>query len=494
MVYNNVMKHKKKQGKSGVVISNAEGNAVLFDDAQIEKDFAEILQFQRKQANRLLGNFDAGEYVISQAVKEKLLALPKKFDRMEDGMMYCATLLGEFVLNFKVQLTIAADYCTAKLFLIEMEQGIVEDIKHLTLLAEAVEPYMFDFKKEICSRWNIFYEDQIVVKDDVYEYLHQQNEDFLFNRERVELLSQYYLIKMLALLGSMGPLGEKVLQTYERLLAQYMQRNLGAAQNFTLQKLALDEAIRQNNAFAEIIKLEEGAKALMNYTKPMMDIKQHRNPFAVESTTVAEKKESKAKGAPAKVKKKSAPSKPGNVKTYVYSFKDFKGFDIAGRVIDAKVVGQEIAKAAALAAVMNGGGKAVSKTEEVINTKANSANISTPNVASKEVVDIVKLGTKEKKVKVFDIFNVGNSEKAEEILKGVNDKTSKIVQENTGGEINAEELIFGKENVEPSQILEQAGDITNVNEKIFQKQTNPLKNVDIKSPNPQEILEGINTK
>ncbi len=336
MLYNQTMARRKRKTEKkrvfGVVNEpNGVASSEKLDLFAIEKEFADILNYQRKQANNLLGIFDGEKYVIPDDIVKELIAIPKKFDRIEENVLYCATILGEFVLNFKVEMEIAPDFCTAKLYMIEIEHDIEEDIKHLTLLSEIVEPYMFEFRREVEKRWNIYYDNEELQKSEfLYRYLHMQSEEFLFNRELVEILSQLYLVRMLALLDKMGELGDKVRFEYKLLMEKYLQKDLSVSQNYTLQKQLLNHILKKYDVFKEIVKTEEGLKILQGYSNPLKNVRDKTYPTVITTAnTEIEKKEEKKVSPKATVKKKSSPAKQTSGKA-INPWEKYKATKLSG--------------------------------------------------------------------------------------------------------------------------------------------------------------------
>ena len=323
-------KRSKEQILGIVSQAGAEISAKPVTAVQVEKDFFDILKYQRKQANNLLGGFSGEKYTLSQEVIARLLQIPKKFDRIENNILYAATMLGEFVLNFKIEMDIQPDFCKAKLFLIEIERGLEEDIKHLSLLEELTEVYMFEFRNFLCNKWHIFYEDQPFEKDDeLYRFLHLQQEEFLFNRELVEILSQLYLVRMLAILDGMGQLGEKVRYEYKLMMEKFLQQNPGIAQNFTLQKQLLDFVLQKNKAFEQVLKTEDGAKVLAGFSTPLKNIRDKTYPTILETKKQEKAPEKKKEATKAKAKKKDASAKAAGGKGIDF-WKNYKPTIVSG--------------------------------------------------------------------------------------------------------------------------------------------------------------------
>lgn len=303
-----------------------------FDALQIEKEFSEILNYQRKQENNLLGVFVGNKYKISQQIMDQLVSLPKKFDRIENNVLYAATVLGEFVLNFKIEMEISPDFCKAKLFLIEIEQGVEEDLKHLTLLSEVVEPYMFEFRNYLCQKWNIFFDDVEIEKGDgVYTYLRLQNEEFMFNRELIEILSQLYVVRMLSHLDNLGELGEKIKYEFKLLMEKFLATDLSIKKNFSKQKNFLDFLFSKHKAFDEILKTEEGGKILLGYSNPFKNIRDKTYPTILDGKQEQKTPANKKANSKEKPKKKSSPSKSNSGKA-VDVWKGVKSEKVGGSV------------------------------------------------------------------------------------------------------------------------------------------------------------------
>lgn len=287
--------------------SPAKAAPAPLDPAKALKDFFEITCYQRKQNNNLLGFFVEEKYQISKEFIEKLLELPKKFDHIEENVLYAASVMETFVLNFKIVMEIAPDFCKAQIFLIEIEQGVENDTKHLTLLDEFVEIYSLDFRQHFCDKWNIFYDDKQPDLGELYHYLHLQEEENRFNKQLVEILSQLYVVRMLALLDKLGTKTDKAKFEFKLLMEKHLSTDPAFASDFTMQKFLLDQVLMTNKLFEEIIKTDEGVKILDAYATPLKRVKDKTYP----ATVLELKTENKTEATP---EKKAAPEK-GKVKS-----------------------------------------------------------------------------------------------------------------------------------------------------------------------------------
>lgn len=304
----------RKQKTAPVVEKPQNSVQLAQDQAKIEKQFAKMLNLQRKQADNLLGDFGENGYDISAEIKKQLVEVPKKFDRIENNIIYCATKLGEFVLNFKIEMDLSGMTSDAKLFIIEIEHGVEEDIKHTTLVDSLVEPYVLEFRKKVCEVWNVFYNDEMKEKNDaLYAYLHMQNEEFMFNREPIEFLAHLYLVRMQEVLEKFGSKGVAIQNKYAELMKIYMQRNEGVEISDTIRKRLLDEAILATNLLPELLKKEEGLKVIGGVVNSLKDIHSKEYLPKITDAKTSQKEEkpaAKTEEKPAAKKKSAAKEKP----------------------------------------------------------------------------------------------------------------------------------------------------------------------------------------
>ena len=202
VLYNIYMRRKKKEQNNFVEeeIQNE------FDEVKLEKEYESILNIQRKQRDHLLGNFSGGKYDIeNEDIRQKLISVPKIYENIEENIAYASIKLNQFVLNFKIEFLIEPTYCDAKLYIIEIEHDVEENIKHTTLLDSIVAPYTPTFREDVFKAWNVVYEGEDYQIDDfLLRYMLMLDDEFMFNREIYSILGQLYVMRMLALLTSLG--------------------------------------------------------------------------------------------------------------------------------------------------------------------------------------------------------------------------------------------------------------------------------------------------
>ncbi len=296
------------------------------------QDILEVLRYERKQRNNLLGKFVGDEYVIPDDIRKELLLVGKKFDEFDENVIRVTTILGDFVLNFRIDLEIDPDICKAKLYFIEVEQGIEEDIKHLSLLDEMEEPNDMEFRSKVFERWHIYYEGEDFAKGDfLHQYIHMQNEEYLFQKELVAILSQLFVVRMLAYLDKMGEIGDKIRVDFKLAMEKLLEQDESFAQNFTMQKYLLVDFIVKHNAFAEIMKTDEGTKILNGYSAPIIKLRDKTYENSIEATTTA-KKPTKKKTDTAKptIKAKSVKPAKSSAKPFVLDFSKLPKTNVGG--------------------------------------------------------------------------------------------------------------------------------------------------------------------
>lgn len=275
-------------------------------------DFFDILDYQRKQRGNLLGVFVDGEYSIGEQMRQQLLLLPKKFENLEDSTAWASAKLGSFVINFKVVFDISNTFCGAKLFVIETESDVDENVKHITLLDEVLQVYDYYFRDEMFKKWNIFRDEQQLEKIGVVQqYLEMQADDLRFGRELDELLSQLYLVRMLQFLNTLGEKGEKVRKEFAETVATRLQTQPAFSQEFAMQKMLLDNLLIEHDIFDEVAKSQEGLKILQAYSKPLQSMRERRTEVISENVKTTKSGEKTGTGAA----EEDVKTKDGNGKT-----------------------------------------------------------------------------------------------------------------------------------------------------------------------------------
>ncbi len=330
------------RGKGSKKVTNGTQNAVenastaqttpnVLDAEKVEREYLDILNFERKQRNNLLGTFDGKEYKIADNIKEALIKTPKQFGEVDGNVVRASTRLGEFILNFRIDLEIDESFCKARLFIIEMESSFDESIKHETFLDEVLEVYSPQFRAHIFERWNIKRDESTIEKDETLRnLLHFQREEFLFSRELYDLLGQLYVVRILALLDRLGDKGAKIRLDFKLLLGKYFERGMDLSRDFATQKRLLDILLIKSGMLAEIAKDGEGATILKGYLTPIKNIRDKTFTTTVEAKKdkKPEKKEDKKSlSAKPKIKKPSPVNSP---KTFVFDMKNYTPSTLEG--------------------------------------------------------------------------------------------------------------------------------------------------------------------
>lgn len=330
------MKKKKTNYAYQGMTDGAKPEAAPMSPADVQKDYLNILYYQAKQRNNLLGEFSSdGKYAIKdEKILQELVLLPKKFDEKKDNVVYASTKIeDEIVLNFKLEFEMSESFCRGVLSIIETEQNVQENIKHVTKLDEYKDIYSPKFKEDMYKRWKVYFDEEVYDKNDyIYSILHMQHEEYLFNKELTEILSQLYMVRLLKLLDNSGEVGEKIKAEYKFLVEKLMQQDPSIMQDNTRLKLVLDSIIIKNKALATLMQTKEGTEIFAGYSAPIKRMKDKTTEVVLNVGGAERKKEDKtidtktaAKKGGAKKKDKSAGG--GGEKPFVFDFA--KGFKAA---------------------------------------------------------------------------------------------------------------------------------------------------------------------
>ena len=297
---------------------------------KIKKQFDQISRYQAKRENLLLGEFSAdGKYSLADdTLMQDLVSMPKVLQERVDNVAYAYTKYNGFNLNFKIELDISESYCSAEMFLIEIEHKPDEDVKHLTSLGNFVEMYSPSFKDNVYKTWNINLQETPLDKDDVvFKMLKELDGENNFSKELIEILSQLYIVRLLKLLDNCGTLGLKIQGEYRALVEELIRKDPSLAQDHTRLKQILDKVIAKHNGFATILSMPAGMEILKGFADPIGRVTGGAGPVLVEGGEKKEEKPAEKTEAKAEApKKKKAKSKGGGdgAKPYVWAIKNYK--------------------------------------------------------------------------------------------------------------------------------------------------------------------------
>lgn len=297
---------------------------------KVKKAFDDISLYQAKRENLLLGEFSAdGKYALKDdTLLQDLVSMPKVLQERVDNVVYAYTKYNSHHLNFKIDLDISESYCSAEIFLIEIEQRPDEDIKHLTSLGNLVEMYSPSFKDNVYKAWNINLQETPLDKDDVvFKALKELDGEHNFSKELVEILSQLYVVRMLKLLDDCGTLGLKIQGDYRALVEELLRKDPSLAQDYTRLKQLLDKMIAKHNGYDFIMTRPGGLDILKNYAEPIGRVTGKVAPQILESGTPKEEKpaeKSAEKKEEPKKKKSKSKGSGDSAKPYVWSIKNYK--------------------------------------------------------------------------------------------------------------------------------------------------------------------------
>lgn len=280
------------------------------DNSSVKNDFMEVLFYQAKQRDGLLGEYSLdGTYSIkNEKIIEGLLSIEKvlqEFDN-ESNVAYASTKIGSVILNFKIEFELAESYCSAHLKIIEIERKFDESIKHIQNLEDVVDIYSPLFVQNTFKRWNIVKEaDELDKRNVVVGYLDLQERNKNFMKELSEILAQLYVMRMLQVLAGCGEIGEKVIAEYNLTLEKLLSQDPGFSQNNSRLKDLLDEIILKHKAM-DVVLLNGGEEVMKSYIQPINKLR-GKEPDVIE--VVPTKKVESAKKSATSNTKKSSDSK-----------------------------------------------------------------------------------------------------------------------------------------------------------------------------------------
>ncbi|MBP3619445.1 MAG: hypothetical protein J6J24_02160 [Clostridia bacterium] len=306
-------------------------SAESIDGEKLSKEYLDLLRFQTKQKNLLLGNFSAdGKYALTdEKFLKELKAVPKKFQEKSGNVAYANAILGPYILRFKIEFDITESYCSSVLSFFEIEHGLEEDKKHITVLDKHLAIYSPTYNEEVYRLWKVYFDEEVYEKNDfLHDYLKKREEEFLFSLELTEVLAQIYLVRMLKFLEGFGELGLKIKQEYKLLVEKLLAKDPLLMQNYTKLKQVLDSVIIKNNALTNIAKTPEGASILKEYVEPLNKVNNRNAPAVIDAAGKDIKKEDDKKKEKAKepAKKKGKPKSKGGASFKPFIFDPKKGF------------------------------------------------------------------------------------------------------------------------------------------------------------------------
>ncbi|MDE6583307.1 MAG: hypothetical protein K2K31_01490, partial [Clostridia bacterium] len=299
-------KTEEQKAAENKVVANATPE---LDPVQVLKEYNEIANYQKVLANNLLGKYnDKNEYKISdETILQALVEVPKQFQDKRDGIVYACAKVAGFVLNFKIVYDIAESFCNADLYLIETETSFDESIKHETHLGSFVEAYSPLFQENTYKEWGVYKGAEIKDRNDkLYNILHMQEQEFLFNKELTEILSQLYVLRMLPLLNGAGEEGYNAVGDFNALVQKLLKEDPTLASDYTRLKLLLDKELKKKKLLEQILLNQEILRHMKAYSSPLKRVKDKTfAPMTLESKKDVSKKEEK-KPEKKEEKKKSA--------------------------------------------------------------------------------------------------------------------------------------------------------------------------------------------
>ncbi|MCM1324943.1 MAG: hypothetical protein NC218_12600 [Acetobacter sp.] len=263
-VQNNVNTAEEVVEKKGCKVFGY--NDVLFDPISIDYYHHYIKQLIR--SNRLVGVIDDdGEYDIPEKIKRDLVKMEKEIADPNPFYYTLITVYMKKTFNFHLEVEEQEnDMASATLYLTENIEGH-ETVKFVkTFIASVILPYDAEFVPKIRKIFNMV--DTVSKVDDtgipaLSVLMQRYFDDDLVFEDIEELGSQIYIIRMLKLLETAGPVGEKIIKEYKKVASKIETKKKGSYSKLRKQ---LDLLIFENGGFPVLGKLkEELLKPLKEY-------------------------------------------------------------------------------------------------------------------------------------------------------------------------------------------------------------------------------------
>lgn len=265
--------------------------------------------------NMLLGDFIDGKYVISTDIKYELIRKKKVVSAWaENGLKAIATIQK---VNFEFQIEITDFDETqriAYLFLIEN----MYDKKMKTFIADYLDEKSELFRDKAMRVFNVEMDTDYEEKDafdNIYAKIMLLQQKNSFERRFVnETYSESYVNKMLKILASCGPIGQKILKEYEdEIRARGYNEKVVPELYIKLRKI-LNKTIKQNGGLKELATINPEVKNIVRgYVDPVeyYDKVVGKTGFLEVEFKNNKKEENKEedKSSSSPAKKPSAPSK-----------------------------------------------------------------------------------------------------------------------------------------------------------------------------------------
>ena len=206
------------------------------------------------------------------------MRLPKIIDEQKIDSITCHAFYNDTNFKFFISYDNFTTYSSARIFLLEEEDKVEETVQHKTLIGECVRPGGNNIAEFLMTEWNLKKKPEdggeALQLDELDAVLLGIKADYVFNQELIEVLSQIYLLRVSALLGKCGELGEKVLKEYGQILRDFAIKRPVVLQKFSMMKHIFDSVIEKNGA-NEILKTEheeEYKEALKSFSEPLKKI------------------------------------------------------------------------------------------------------------------------------------------------------------------------------------------------------------------------------
>lgn len=296
-----------------------ENQLATIDEESKDKTIDKYLTFERNEMIKgtvLLGAFDEdNKYILSKEIKEDLITAQKFVRETQEDCIYVSLPLEMITLSLKLVLDQEDEQSTADLFLVEY----LDDEEIESYIASYEDDSSNSFVSEAKEAFNIFDEEESIVKEGVDSILSKIKANKFSSNDRdfiIEMYSELYLLRMLEILKQQGNWGEEIINEYNKIIQEKKLTALGTKNLYSKLRKNLNKTIEAHGGIKEILSRDnEALRAVSEFIKPIEEFEKFEKemihaPAIMDGQPKKEVKKSVSSSSNKKISPKVKSSKP----------------------------------------------------------------------------------------------------------------------------------------------------------------------------------------
>lgn len=296
-----------------------ENQLATIDEESKDKTIDKYLTFERNEMIKgtvLLGTFDKdNKYILSKEIKEDLITAQKFVRETQEDCIYVSLPLEMITLSLKLVLDQEDEQSTADLFLVEY----LDDEEIESYIASYEDDSSNSFVSEAKEAFNIFDEEESIVKEGVDSILSKIKANKFSSNDRdfiIEMYSELYLLRMLEILKQQGNWGEEIINEYNKIIQEKKLTALGTKNLYSKLRKNLNKTIEAHGGIKEILSRDnEALRAVSEFIKPIEEFEKFEKemihaPAIMDGQPKKEVKKSVSSSSNKKISPKVKSSKP----------------------------------------------------------------------------------------------------------------------------------------------------------------------------------------